>query len=120
MWPIFRLLMPTLGFVVQGKVLNLQPDDYIDRNSDGCSLALMALDVPPPKGPIFVFGDPFLRRFLTVYDRDGPSVGFAVAQQENLGPAEIEASFAAVKPAEAGAIIRSDAAAFGVESAQPL
>jgi hypothetical protein len=76
--------LPYLGFAVGNKVLNLKPDDYIDKGPDGCSVSLMTLDVPPPKGPLFVFGDPFLRRFLTVYDRDGPSVGFAVAAQEGL------------------------------------
>merc|ERR1740123_983669 len=40
----------------------------------------MALDVPPPKGPVFIFGDPFLRRFVTIYDRSKPAVGFAVAK----------------------------------------
>jgi hypothetical protein len=78
--------LPMLGFAVGDKVLNMRPDDYIDKGSDGCSVSLMTLDVPPPKGPLFVFGDPFLRRFLTVYDRDGPQVGFAVAQQPGMTP----------------------------------
>jgi len=76
--------LPMLGFAVGDHVLNMKPDDYIDKGSDGCSVSLMTLDVPPPKGPLFVFGDPFLRRFLTVYDRDGPQVGFAVAQQPGM------------------------------------
>lgn len=75
--------LPLLGFAVGDKVLNLMPDDYIDRASGTCSLSLMTLDVPPPKGPLFIFGDPFLRRFLTVYDRDGPRVGFAVAEHKD-------------------------------------
>jgi len=80
--------LPLLGFAVGNKVLNLKPDDYIDKGADGCSVSLMTLDVPPPKGPLFVFGDPFLRRFLTVYDRDGPSVGFAVAAHEGMTSAD--------------------------------
>ncbi|CAD7922829.1 unnamed protein product [Amoebophrya sp. A120] len=74
--------MPLLGFQIGDRVLNLKPEDYIDQGDASCELSLMELDVPPPKGPIFVFGDPFLRRFLTVYDKDGPRVGFAVARQE--------------------------------------
>merc|ERR1719331_763658 len=48
----------------------------------------MALDVPPPKGPLFIFGDPFLRRFVTIYDRNGPRVGFAVAKHGNMDAAQ--------------------------------
>jgi hypothetical protein len=72
--------LPNLGFQMGDTVLNLKPDDYMDRSSNGCSFSLMALDVPPPKGPVFIFGDPFLRRFVTIYDRSKPAVGFAVAK----------------------------------------
>merc|ERR1712187_421575 len=45
----------------------------------------MGLDVQTPKGPLFIFGDPFLRRFVTIFDNgntDGPRVGFAVSNQQ--------------------------------------
>merc|ERR1719281_486967 len=73
--------LPKLGFQIGDKVLNLKPDDYMDKSAAGCEFSLMALDVPPPKGPLFIFGDPFFRRFVTIYDRQGPKVGFAVAKQ---------------------------------------
>eukprot|EP00971_Amphidinium_carterae_P242331 4811511-Amphidinium_carterae.2 len=53
--------LPGLSVQVGDSVLHLSPDDYVDRDDDGCSLALMALEIPPPKGPLFIFGDPFLR-----------------------------------------------------------
>merc|ERR1719201_204838 len=49
----------------------------------------MTLDVPPPKGPLFIFGDPFLRRFVTIYDMDGPSVGFAVAKHSDVNSGDV-------------------------------
>lgn len=73
--------LPLIGFRLGDTVLNLKPDDYMDKSDHGCSLSLMPLDVPPPKGPIFVFGDPFLRRFTTIFDREKLRVGFAVAKQ---------------------------------------
>lgn len=76
--------LPKLGFQLGDHVLNLMPDDYMDRSDSECSFSLMALDVPPPKGPLFIFGDPFLRRFLTIFDNGnegGPRVGFAVSNQ---------------------------------------
>merc|ERR1719464_187742 len=72
--------LPNLGFQLGNTVLNLRPDDYMDRSGSSCSFSLMPLDVPPPKGPVFIFGDPFLRRFVTIYDRTKPAVGFAVAK----------------------------------------
>jgi len=76
--------LPNLGFKIGDTVLNLRPDDYMDRSASGCSFSLMALDVPPPKGPVFIFGDPFLRRFVTIYDRSKPAVGFAVAKHDGI------------------------------------
>eukprot|EP00411_Alexandrium_monilatum_P011045 CAMPEP_0175327712 /NCGR_PEP_ID=MMETSP0093-20121207/75185_1 /TAXON_ID=311494 /ORGANISM="Alexandrium monilatum, Strain CCMP3105" /LENGTH=412 /DNA_ID=CAMNT_0016624747 /DNA_START=100 /DNA_END=1340 /DNA_ORIENTATION=+ len=75
--------LPKIGFQIGDQVLNLRPDDYMDRSASDCSFSLMALDVPPPKGPLFIFGDPFLRRFVTIFDRKGPRVGFAVAKQQD-------------------------------------
>merc|ERR1719399_1141851 len=76
--------LPDLGFIVGEHILNLKPDDYIDKSEDGCSVALMTLDIPPPKGPLFIFGDPFLRKFYTVYDREQLKVGFALAGHPNI------------------------------------
>merc|ERR1740123_1758583 len=75
--------LPDLGFVVGNHILNLKPEDYVDKSEDGCSMALMTLDIPPPKGPLFIFGDPFLRKYYTVYDREALRVGFALAAHPN-------------------------------------
>lgn len=73
--------LPDLGFVIGDHILTLKPEDYVDMTDDSrdCSVALMTMDVPPPKGPLFIFGDPFLRRYYTVYDREQLKVGFALA-----------------------------------------
>jgi hypothetical protein len=89
--------LPMLGFSLNGQVLNLRPEDYVDKTDDGCSTALMTLDVPPPKGPLFIFGDPFLRRFVTIYDMDGPQVGFAVAKHADVSEADVSKLMSQVK-----------------------
>jgi len=76
--------LPDLGFVVGDHILNLKPEDYVDKGDDGCSVALMTLDIPPPKGPLFIFGDPFLRKYYTVYDRENLKVGFALAKHPDV------------------------------------
>jgi len=78
--------LPDLGFVMGEHILNLKPQDYVDKGSDGCEVSLMQLDVPPPNGPLFIFGDPFLRKYYTSYDRENNKVGFATAKHIDSPP----------------------------------
>eukprot|EP00931_Biecheleriopsis_adriatica_P021686 TRINITY_DN14118_c0_g1_i1.p1 TRINITY_DN14118_c0_g1~~TRINITY_DN14118_c0_g1_i1.p1 ORF type:complete len:453 (-),score=93.20 TRINITY_DN14118_c0_g1_i1:90-1382(-) len=76
--------LPDLGFVVHGHVLNLKPSEYVENDKGSCAVSLMNLDVPPPNGPLFIFGDPFLRKFYTAYDRENRKVGFAAARHKDI------------------------------------
>merc|ERR1719172_429178 len=88
--------LPNLGFVVSGHVLNLEPKDYIDQTPGDCRVSLMRLDVPPPNGPLFVFGIPFLQKFYTVYNRRERTVGFAVAKHAGQTVAQAKAVLVAI------------------------
>jgi len=87
--------LPTLGFVMGEHELKLNPQDYVDKGSNGCEVSLMELDVPPPNGPLFVFGDPFLRKYYTSYDSQNSKVGFAAARHMDT---PVEQSLAAYGP----------------------
>jgi len=76
--------LPDLGFVMGDNILNLKPQDYVDKGPDGCEVSLMPLDVPPPNGPLFIFGDPFLRKYYTAYDQANRRVGFATARHMDV------------------------------------
>jgi len=83
--------LPDLGFVIGENIMNLQPNDYVDKGPDGCEVSLMPLDVPPPNGPLFIFGDPFLRKYYTAYDSANKRVGFATARHMDV-PASASAA----------------------------
>jgi len=97
--------LPSIGFKVGNKVLNLAPEDYMDNAAGDCSFSVMSLDVPPPKGPLFIFGDPFLRRFVTIYDKHGPRVGFAVAKNGNVNAAQAAKIISDVKGEKPTAVL---------------
>jgi len=93
--------LPKLGFLVGGITFNLWPSDYVNNDHDSyCNLALMKLDVPPPRGPLFIFGIPFLQKYFTVYDHSQSRVGLAVANHSGVRP---ESLMAVVDANEAGA-----------------
>ncbi|CAK9071104.1 Pepsin B [Durusdinium trenchii] len=89
--------LPDLGFVVAGHVMNLKPSDYVDKSAGSCSPSLMSLDVPPPNGPLFIFGDPFLRKFYSAYDLRRHRVGFAVARHVGVPEARAQAGSSDVR-----------------------
>jgi len=81
--------LPQLGFSVKGKIMSLSPEEYTSGVEGFCELNLMSLDIPPPKGPLFVFGIPFLTKYYTVYDHKNLKVGFAVAKHAGQVPDEM-------------------------------
>jgi len=72
--------LPELTFTLGGKGYVLKKEDLILQQSGSqCILGLMGVDVPAPRGPLWILGDVFMRKYYVQFDWGQKRLGFAVA-----------------------------------------
>jgi len=78
--------LPTLGFSFQGSIHNLDKRDYVKRvvTDQGvqCYHQFLPLNLAGPKKDLILLGDPFMKKYCTVFDRESLKVGLALSKHK--------------------------------------
>lgn len=97
--------LPNITYTIGGHDYELTPDEYLvitdlddakqefvqkfgmhaalapSNGQKTCDAGVAPLDLPKPRGPLYVLGDIFMRKYYTLFDYDQKRIGLAHARQ---------------------------------------
>jgi len=76
--------LPDLSIGIGGQTYTLKGSDYVIDIEDlhqECLFGFTGIDIPSPRGPLWIMGDVFLRKYYSIYDYGTGRIGLALAKQ---------------------------------------
>jgi len=74
--------LPNLDVTLGGKAFTLTPEDYVISTGGTCLFGFMPIDVPPPRGPLWIMGDIFMKKYYCVFDYGNKKMRIAPVAKE--------------------------------------
>lgn len=70
---------PDLEVFINGQVYVLTKNDYVINEAGQCLFGMVGIDVPAPRGPLWILGDIFMRKYYVKFDFGNKQLGIANA-----------------------------------------
>merc|ERR1719382_1440333 len=76
--------LPDLKVTLGGQNFVLSGKDYVLQVSGQCLFAFTGIDVPAPRGPLWIMGDVFMRKYYCVFDYGNKKMRIAPVAKKSL------------------------------------
>lgn len=73
-----------IAFTIGGQDYQLSNTDVNIADSSLCILGMMGIDIPAPRGPLWILGDVFMRKYYTKFDIGQERLGFALTNKASV------------------------------------
>merc|ERR1712032_1101415 len=76
--------LPSLTVTLGGKDFTLEGSDYVINAGGQCLFAMIGIDVPAPRGPLWIMGDVFMKKYYCVFDYGNKQMRIAPAAKTQV------------------------------------